>query len=231
MTDKLIPGEEKLFSLINGSHTYFLDSVMWSFSSIKIWLPIGMLIILGIVYKKSWKQWIPVLLAITLLFVLCDQFSSHLIKLLVARPRPTHYPGIMEHVRTLFGYTGGKYGFISGHATNSFGFAIFSSLLFKNKFYTSVVFLWAFIVAYSRIYLGVHFVSDILGGMISGLLIGYLVYSAYRYTSEKIAVKNDSYTITVFSQKQTRLLTILILLYLILLTIFSTSIETLNILK
>ncbi len=231
MTDKLIPGEEKLFSLINGSHTYFLDSVMWSFSSIKIWLPIGMLIILGIVYKKSWKQWIPVLLAITLLFVLCDQFSSHLIKPLVARPRPTHYPGIMEHVRTLFGYTGGKYGFISGHATNSFGFAIFSSLLFKNKFYTSVVFLWAFIVAYSRIYLGVHFVSDILGGMISGLLIGYLVYSAYRYTSEKIAVKNDSYTITVFSQKQTRLLTILILLYLILLTIFSTSIETLNILK
>lgn len=231
MTDKLIPGEEKLFSLINGSHTYFLDSVMWSFSSIKIWLPIGMLIILGIVYKKSWKQWIPVLLAITLLFVLCDQFSSHLIKPLVARPRPTHYPGIMEHVRTLFGYTGGKYGFISGHATNSFGFAIFSSLLFKNKFYTNVVFLWAFIVAYSRIYLGVHFVSDILGGMISGLLIGYLVYSAYRYTSEKIAVKNGSYTITVFSQKQTRLLTILILLYLILLTIFSTSIETLNILK
>jgi undecaprenyl-diphosphatase len=170
-------------------------------------------------------------LAITLLFVLCDQFSSHLIKPLVARPRPTHYPGIMEHVRTLFGYTGGKYGFISGHATNSFGFAIFSSLLFKNKFYTNVVFLWAFIVAYSRIYLGVHFVSDILGGMISGLLIGYLVYSAYRYTSEKIAVKNGSYTITVFSQKQTRLLTILILLYLILLTIFSTSIETLNILK
>lgn len=231
MTDKLIPGEEKLFFLINGLHTYFLDSVMWSFSSIKIWLPIGMLIILGIVYKKSWKQWIPVLLAITLLFVLCDQFSSHLIKPLVARPRPTHYPGIMEHVRTLFGYTGGKYGFISGHATNSFGFAIFSSLLFKNKFYTSVVFLWAFIVAYSRIYLGVHFVSDILGGMVSGLLIGYLVYSAYRYTSEKIAVKNGSYTMTVFSQKQTRLLTILILLYMILLPIFSISIETLNILK
>jgi len=231
MTDKLIPGEEKLFFLINGSHTHFLDSVMWSFSSIKIWLPIGMLIILGIVYKKSWKQWIPVLLAITLLFVLCDQFSSHLIKPLVARPRPTHYPGIMEHVRTLFGYTGGKYGFISGHATNSFGFAIFSSLLFKNKFYTSVVFLWAFIVAYSRIYLGVHFVSDILGGMVSGLLIGYLVYSAYRYTSEKIAVKNGSYTMTVFSQKQTRLLTILILLYMILLPILSISIETLNILK
>jgi undecaprenyl-diphosphatase len=231
MTDKLIPGEEEILFLINSSHTNFLDSVMWTFSSIKIWIPLAALIILNIIYGKSWKQWIPILLAFTLLFVLCDQFSSHLVKPLVARPRPTHYPGIMEHVRTLFDYTGGKSGFISGHATNSFGFAIFSTLLFRNNFYSSVVFLWAIIVVYSRMYLGVHFVSDILGGIISGLIIGYGIYYTYKYILEKIAVRNSSYTIAIFSQKQTRLLTIVLLSYLILLTIFSMSIDTLNILK
>lgn len=177
------------------------------------------------------KIWIPILLAIILLFILCDQFSSHFVKPLVARPRPSHYPGIMEYVRVFDGYKGGINGFISGHATNSFGFAMFSALLFKDKFYTGVVFLWALIVAYSRIYLGVHFVSDILGGMIAGVLIGYVVYSAYRYLVTKLSAKNDSYKITVFPKKQTHLIAVIVFAYLILLIIFSTLIEPLNIVK
>lgn len=227
MSDILIPGEEKIFFLINGSHSFFLDSVMWNFSSIKIWIPLGVLIIIYLIFNKSWSQWIPILLAITLLFVLCDQCSNHFLKPFVSRPRPTHYPGILEHVRTLYNYTGGKYGFVSGHSTNSFGFAIFTSLLFKNKNYTTVVFLWAIIVGYSRIYLGVHFLSDIIGGVITGLIIGYLVYSAYRYITEKIASENGCNSIALYPQKQTNIITIVILSYLILLTIFSTTIETL----
>jgi len=71
---------------------------------------------------------------------------------------------------------GGVYGFVSGDTSNSFGFAILSTLLFKNRIYSIVVFIWATIMAYSRIYLGVHFVSDIIGGMTAGILIGYCVY-------------------------------------------------------
>jgi undecaprenyl-diphosphatase len=220
----LIPGEENLFFLINGSHSYFFDCVMWVFSSIKIWIPLALLLIINIAYKKPWKQYLPVLITFVLLFTVCDQLSSHLIKPLIARPRPTHYPGIMEHVRTLFDYTGGKYGFISGHATNSFGFAMFSSLLFRNKSYIAIVFLWAATVAYSRIYIGVHFVSDILGGIIVGVLIGYLLYRIYNHIREKYIVKN-SFAFTLFLNNQMKSLSLIIIIaYLILISLFSTYI-------
>jgi undecaprenyl-diphosphatase len=220
----LIPSEENLLFLINGSHNFFLDCVMWVFSSIKIWIPLALLLVINIVYKKPWKQYLPVLIAFGILFTVCDQLSSHLIKPLIARPRPTHYPGIMEHVRTLFDYTGGKYGFISGHATNSFGFAMFSSLLFRNKLYVAIVFLWAVIVAYSRIYMGVHFVSDILGGIIVGVSMGYLLYRIYSYIREKYIVKNGS-AFTLFLNNQMKSLSVIIIIvYLILISLFSTYI-------
>ncbi|MDR0659126.1 MAG: phosphatase PAP2 family protein [Mediterranea sp.] len=196
---------------------------MWVFSSIKIWIPLAFLLLINIVYKKTWKQYLPVLTALILLFVICDQLSSHLIKPLIARPRPTHYPGIMEHVRTLFDYTGGKYGFISGHATNSFGFAMFSSLLFRNKLYTAIVFLWAAVVAYSRIFIGVHFVSDILGGIIAGVSTGYLLYNVYSYTIKKTG-RNGSFTLASFPGDQMKLLSVIILVYLIFISLFSTYI-------
>jgi undecaprenyl-diphosphatase len=223
MAHDLIPDEEKLFFLINGAHNPFFDCVMWVFSSIKIWIPLAFLLLINIVYKKTWKQYLPVLTALILLFVICDQLSSHLIKPLIARPRPTHYPGIMEHVRTLFDYTGGKYGFISGHATNSFGFAMFSSLLFRNKLYTAIVFLWAAVVAYSRIFIGVHFVSDILGGIIAGVSTGYLLYNVYSYTIKKTG-RNGSFTLASFPGDQMKLLSVIILVYLIFISLFSTYI-------
>jgi len=102
-----------------------------------------------------------------------------------AHPRPTHYPGIMEQVRTLYNYTGGKYGFISGHATNCFGFASFTVLLFRNKPYSIVAISWAVMVSYSRIYLGVHFLSDIVGGMISGIIVGFFIYKLYHLFQKK----------------------------------------------
>jgi undecaprenyl-diphosphatase len=224
MVYDLIPGEERLFFLINGTHNNFFDCVMWVFSSIKIWTPLVLLLLINIVYKKPWKQYLPVLIILVLLFTVCDQLSSHLIKPLIARPRPTHYPGIMEHVRTLFDYTGGKFGFISGHATNSFGFAIFSSLLFRNKFYAAIVFLWAVIVAYSRIFIGVHFVSDILGGIIVGTSTGYFLYRVYSYIIKKISVKNGSFTFALLPDNQMKLLSVIAIAYLILISLFSTYI-------
>jgi undecaprenyl-diphosphatase len=226
MVYNLIPGEEKLFFLLNGAHNNFFDDMMWVFSSIKIWIPIALLLTVNIVYKKPWKQYLPVLIMLVLLFAACDQLSCHLIKPLIARPRPTHYPGIMEHVRTLFDYTGGKYGFISGHATNSFGFAAFSSLLFKHKFYAVVVFLWAIIVAYSRIFIGVHFVSDILGGIIVGVSTGYLLYKVYSHITRKISVKNGSFTFVLLPDNQMKLLSAVTIVYLVLISLFGTYIVT-----
>lgn len=180
MLEKILPYEENLFFLINGSHSYPVDCIMWVYSGGVVWFPIAIFIVSLLVYKKCWKEWLPILLAITLMFILCDQFSSSICKPYFARLRPTHYPGIEEYVRTLYGYTGGQYGFISGHATNAFGFAALTSLLFRNKHYTILIYIWAFIMAYSRVYLGVHFVSDVFVGAIVGVAIGFLVFALYR---------------------------------------------------
>lgn len=214
MLDKLIPYEEKLFFLINGAHTHFFDCTMWLFSEIKTWIPIAIFITINIIYKKNWKHWVPVLLGIVLLFVFCDQFSSHLIKPLFARPRPTHYPGIMEHVKTLYGYTGGHYGFISGHATNSFGFAMFTTLLFRNKFYSIVIFTWALIISYSRIYLGVHFITDIAGGIFAGLLIGIGTFYLFHFAERGLGftLKTDIQSVS-YTLRQTNIMTIVIVFY------------------
>jgi len=217
MHNKILPYEENLFFLINGAHNHFLDNVMWMFSSIKIWIPIAVFIVFVIIYKKSWSQWLLVLIAITLVFVFCDQFSCHIIKPLFARPRPTHYPEIMEHVRTLHNYTGGRYGFISGHTTNSFGFAIFTTLLFKNKIYGIVVFSWAIVVAYSRIYLGIHFVSDIFGGMIAGIIIGFVIYKLY-YLFQK---KTSTFTNNTYSTKLVNIMSAIMIFYIIIFSVFN----------
>lgn len=187
MLDKILPYELDLFFLINGTNSDFLDNTMWLLSDLKIWMPIAFVLAVNIIYKTSWTKWLPILLAITMVFILCDQFSSHLIKPLFERWRPTHFPGVMESVRTLNGYTGGKYGFISGHATNSFGFAMFTLLLFRNRYYTIIILIWAVLISYSRIYLGVHFISDIVAGAISGIVFGTLVYKLYSVARNKIA--------------------------------------------
>ncbi|WP_163268159.1 phosphatase PAP2 family protein [Dysgonomonas sp. 216] len=222
MLDKFLPYEKSLFLFVNGTHTYFWDNTMWLFSDLKIWMPMTLVLIINIIYKMSWTKWLPILLAIIVVFTLCDQFSSHLMKPLFERPRPTHYPGIMENVRTLNGYTGGKYGFISGHATNSFGFAMFTLLLFRNRYYSIVILLWAVLISYSRVYLGVHFISDIIAGAISGSILGALVYKLYQLGRKKIIQYYETDTVTVFyPTAQINLLTITISVYMLLMVFSS----------
>ncbi|MCI1682769.1 MAG: phosphatase PAP2 family protein [Bacteroides sp.] len=227
MLGKLLPYEKGLFFLINGSHTHYLDCTMWLFSGMKIWIPLALFIIFNLVYKKSWKRWVPALLAIVLVFVFCDQFSSHLIKPLFARPRPTHYPYIMEHVKTLFGYKGGHYGFISSHAANSFGFAVFTAFLFRNKLYSIAIFVWATIVSYSRIYLGVHFPSDIIGGMIAGFLIGFFMYKVYRIVKRKMQPLTMAIPLSEYSTTRINLVSYVIIGYIVLFSMLSEFLITL----
>ena len=85
MLNNFLPYEEKLFFLINGNRSHFLDDLMWLFSSLKIWFPLAIVMIFCVTYKKCWKQWLTELMALIIVFVLCDQFSSHLIKPLFKR--------------------------------------------------------------------------------------------------------------------------------------------------
>jgi undecaprenyl-diphosphatase len=177
--EKILTCERDLFLALNGTHTAFFDGVVWLYSGRMVWIPLTIFLLIALVYEVPWRQWVPVLLGIGLVVLLCDQFSSHVCKPLFTRLRPTHHPDFKMQVHTVFGYRGGKYGFISGHAANAFGLATFFSLLLRNPLVTVTVYLWATLMAYSRIYLGVHFISDIIPGILSGILFGRLSYLLY----------------------------------------------------
>lgn len=216
MFEKIISIDRNLFFAINGTHSYFTDCFMWLYSGRMIWIPITLFMIGFIIYKKNWKEWLPVLVALVILFLLCDKITSDIIKPYFARLRPTHNPDIMEQVRTLYGYTAGRYGFVSSHAANALGLAVFSSLLFKNKRYTLVIVIWAVIMGYSRIYLGIHYMSDVLGGMIIGSFIGYLTYFLYSFSINKLSVKTNYVKLAIYSPVSVKILTFNMIVYIFL---------------
>ena len=119
-------------------------------------------------------------LSLIILVVLCDQISHEVFKHGFERLRPTHDPLLKDFVKIIHGYRGGKYGFVSSHATNTMGLAVLSSLLFRNKVYSIFIYSWALIISYSRIYLGVHYPGDVVGGLILGALLGFGVYKLYK---------------------------------------------------
>ena len=185
MIEKILLYERDAFFALNGSDSAFLDRFMWLYTGKEVWLPLAVLIIGVLVYKKNWRESLLIILAIALVVLLCDQFASHVCKPLFTRFRPTHHPDFMEQVKTVFNYRGGLYGFISSHAANAFGFATLMALIMKNRWFGWTLFLWATLTAYTRIYVGVHFISDVVPGMVVGILLGYVVYRLYLFVRSK----------------------------------------------
>lgn len=181
MLEKILSYERDAFFALNGSDSVFLDHFMWLYSGKAVWLPLAVFILIVLLYKKNWRESLCVLLAIVLVVTLCDQFASHICKPLFTRFRPTHHPDFMNEVKTVFDYRGGQYGFISSHAANAFGFATLLALIVRNKWLGWTLFIWATLTAYSRIYLGVHFISDIVPGILVGLFFGYVVYRLFQF--------------------------------------------------
>jgi undecaprenyl-diphosphatase len=170
--------DRSIFLLFNGINSPWFDPIMKAISSFWIWYPIVALFIFLLVKKYRKKFWIPLVVAI-ICFALTDQ-SSTLVKKSTQRYRPTHNIEIAHEVHVVNNYRGGQYGFFSGHAANSFGLALISILFLKNRKWTVIVLIWAAMVSYSRIYLGVHYPSDIFVGTIAGLGIAYLIYKLHR---------------------------------------------------
>lgn len=175
----LIEVDKSALLSINACHTPLFDNFFWIFSSIPIWIPFYLMIFYSII-KLQPKNWWITLLTIGLLITLTDQVSNNLIKQTIERFRPSHEPSLEGLVHFIAGYKGGKYGFVSSHAANSFGLALFATLLFRNKWLTISIFSWAFINSYSRIYLGVHYPSDIIGGALVGMILAMALFFAYN---------------------------------------------------
>ena len=220
MVEKILVYERDLFFMLNGSDSPFLDRFMWLYSGKAVWLPLAFFILVVLLYKKKWRESILILLAIVLVITLCDQFASHVCKPIFTRFRPTHHPDFMDQVKTVFDYRGGRYGFISSHAANAFGFAIFMSLLFRYRLFTWTIFLWAALTAYTRVYLGVHFISDIVPGAIAGVFFGWLVYWLYVKVRPVVTGTNSNAS-ELYSVGQKRLIVYAIFIAVLIIAVFN----------
>lgn len=220
MVEKILVYERDLFFMLNGSDSPFLDRFMWLYSGKAVWLPLAFFILVVLLYKKKWRESILILLAIVLVITLCDQFASHVCKPIFTRFRPTHHPDFMDQVKTVFDYRGGRYGFISSHAANAFGFATFMSLLFRYRLFTWTIFLWAALTAYTRVYLGVHFISDIVPGAIAGVFFGWLVYWLYGKVRPVVTGTNSNAS-ELYSTGQKRLIVYAIFIAVLIIAVFN----------
>ena len=172
---QLIAKDHAFFSSINGKWTNpLLDSVMPWVRHSNNWIPLYVVLLSFIIYKwgkKSWKWLVLVALNVTL----TDQISSHLFKPFFHRLRPCADPELMQQSRLLLDHCSGGFSFTSSHAANHFGIAVFLVVtlqpLLKNFRYLFLV--WAALIAYAQVYVGVHFPLDILAGALIGIIVGY----------------------------------------------------------
>lgn len=176
---------------LNNDYPAFWDGLMVGFSEKVTWIPLY-LSLLFVIFKK-WKHqgWL-IVIALVLTVVVADQIASGVLKVAVQRLRPSHDPEMEGLVELVNNYRSGRYGFVSSHAANSFGLALLAALVFRNKIFSCGIFTWAIINAYSRIYLGVHYPGDILGGIIVGVVTALVMYWLLRKFRPQIFCENRS---------------------------------------
>ena len=195
MLEQVLHIDTEILLAINGWHAPWADQLMWIISAKATWIPLYLLLIGLLVwrYRKpamtnvKWLQKVPacvvMIVAIGLAVGAADFIASGILKDWVARPRPSRVPELEGMLHLVNGYKSGQYGFVSSHAANTMAVALLFSLIWRNKIATCGLMLWVAANCYSRMYLGVHYPTDILGGLIVGSLVavvGYWLLDRYR---------------------------------------------------
>lgn len=188
MLEQLLHIDTEMLLAINGWHAPWADTLMWIISAKATWIPLYVLLIGLLIwrYRKpaptlvKWLQRVPACVVMIVVIALAvgaaDFIASGILKDLVARPRPTRVPELEGVLHLVNGYRSGQYGFVSSHAANTMACALLFSLIWRNKIATGGLMLWVAANCYSRMYLGVHYPTDILGGLMVGSLVAAVAY-------------------------------------------------------
>ena len=183
--------DTQLFLFLNGLHTPFFDVLFEYFSGRFFWIPLYALLFVIATLKLKWKMMYFILAVVALIF-LSDKISVYWFKEVFMRYRPCHNNDIAHLIHLVDG-CGGKYGFVSSHAANTFALAAFMGIILRKHFPKMLfwMLIWATVVSYSRIYLGVHYPADIVVGGMLGILIGYAVAFILKKLNDKLTLKMD----------------------------------------
>lgn len=187
MLEELLTYDKELFLLLNNLGTSTWDG-FWmfitnKFSSIPIYI-----VLIFLSFKQFGSKKTLLLVITALLMIVVTNDLADFFKYGIARLRPCYDTDVSELMRLVKNSCGGKFGYFSAHAANSMAVAVFFSVVLKQKFkFIGILLLiWAFLVGYSRIYIGVHFPLDVFSGMAIGLFFGWLFVKLHIFTLLKL---------------------------------------------
>jgi len=184
--------DRQIFLFINSLNSPFWDNLMFIISAKLTWVPLYIAVIWAL-WLKYRKKLLIILLFVIMAVTLSDRLSVA-VKNTVKRPRPCHEKTLEGMVHTVKGKCGGQYGFVSSHASNAFMVALFSLLLIRKRWYTVSIIIWALVVGYSRIYLGVHYPGDVVAGSMLGALAGWFPVFLYKVIDRKYLQKSEYFS-------------------------------------
>jgi undecaprenyl-diphosphatase len=178
MLESILKIDTNLFLFLNGIHHKSFDSTMDFISNSPVPGIIILILFFIFGFKQLGKKILICFIALIITFALTDSISSKGLKDNIKRLRPMHEPAIMAQVYTAgFGRGGGKYGFVSSHAANTFGLATFIFLLLGTRYKAfRLLFLWSSVVSLTRIYLGKHYPLDLIFGAMLGIIVAFIIY-------------------------------------------------------
>ena len=184
MIDSLSALDSQLTVAMNSLHNAYFDQFMYLFSNKWIWVPMYATILIILYKRYNIKAAVLFLVAIALTITITDQLCASIIRPIFERMRPANPDEPLSQViHVVNGYRGGPYGFPSCHAANSFALASFLALMRRRWLFGGVVFLWAALNAYSRLYLGVHFAGDLVVGAVIGSMVGFGLFAITTRTA------------------------------------------------
>lgn len=184
--------DSDLFLFLNGLHADWLDGIVIAITEMWAWIPLYLLLIYWTV-KQYGKHWWWIILSVCVVVLCSDQLSSHVLKPTVQRLRPCFNDDLKDLIYLPKGLAGGRFGFTSSHAANTFAIAAFLTPVLRESrpWIGIVLYLWAFLSSYSRIYMGFHYPGDIVCGAVLGILIGLSIWKAFRWILVKKTWKSE----------------------------------------